>query len=127
MRRVNANTLAEFTKQQVPLRRDKCAKKKAIKLIEPPEASLEPIEALTSSPVELALQSSPLVAKEPPLVINSLPVRALKNLTIIPLLFDPIVEGVFAHYILIFITPIINSNYKINNTFNRSLNINNVF
>jgi hypothetical protein len=127
VQRVNANTLAEFTKQQVPLRRDKRARKKATKPIEPLKASLELIEALTSSLVESALRSSPLVVQEPPVIINSLLVRALKNITITLLLFNLIIESKLVYYILIFIILIINSNYKINNTFNYNININNVF
>jgi hypothetical protein len=60
-------------------------------------------------------------------VINSSLVQASKNIAVTPLSFDLIVEGAFVHHISIFITLIIDGNRKINDTFNRSLNINDMF
>jgi hypothetical protein len=121
------NTLTEFTKQQAPLWKDKRAKKKVTKPIEPLEASLELIEALTSSFIELTLLSSPLIVQNPLVIINNSLVQVSKNITITPLLFDLIIESVFVYYVSIFITLIINNNRKINDTFNYNLNINDMF
>jgi hypothetical protein len=60
-------------------------------------------------------------------MINSSLVQTLKNKIITPLLFDLIIEGILLYYVLVFITLIINNNRKINNTFNRNININDMF
>jgi hypothetical protein len=60
-------------------------------------------------------------------MINSLFVRVSKITIITPLLFDLIIEGILLHYISIFITLIIDSNCKNNDTFNHIININNMF
>jgi hypothetical protein len=77
--------------------------------------------------VDLVLPSSPPVLQKSPLVINSSPVRASKNKPEIPLLFDLIIEDLLPHYISVFITPIINGTRKVNNTYNRTVNINDMF
>jgi hypothetical protein len=98
-----------------------------MKLIEPLKASLELVEALTSSLIESALLSSLLIVQNPLVMINNLLVQALKNIVVTPLSFDLIIESVFVYHVLIFITFIINNNHKINDTFNHNLNINDMF
>jgi hypothetical protein len=127
VRRANANTLAEFSKQQSPLRVDTRPKKKLTKPINPPEASPEPVEVITPLPVDLALPSSPPVLQKSPVEISSSPVQASKNKTETPLPFDPIVEGLLPHYVSVFITPVIDGTRKVNDTYNRTININDVF
>ena len=61
VRRANANTLAEISKQQSLLQVDTRPKQKPTKPIDPPEASPEPVEVITPLPVDLALPSSPPV------------------------------------------------------------------
>ncbi|PMD12915.1 hypothetical protein NA56DRAFT_712575 [Hyaloscypha hepaticicola] len=58
VRRANINTLAEFSKQQSPLRVDTRSRKKPTKPIDPLEASPEPVNVITPLPVNLALPSS---------------------------------------------------------------------
>jgi hypothetical protein len=97
VRRANTNTLTEFSKQQSLLRVDTRPKKKPTKLIDPLEASLKLIDVISPLPVDLALPSSPLVIRKSLIKINSLLVRALKNKTEIPLLFDPTIEQLLLH------------------------------
>ena len=59
VQRANANTLAEFSKQQSPLRVDTRLKKKPTKPIDPPKASQELVEVINPLLVNLALPSSP--------------------------------------------------------------------
>jgi hypothetical protein len=92
VRRVNTNTLAEFSKHQSLLRVDTRSKKKSTKSIDPPEASPESIDIIIPLPVDLALPSSPPVLRISPVEITSLLVRVLKNKTEIFLLFNPIVK-----------------------------------
>jgi hypothetical protein len=40
---------------------------------------------------------------------------------------DPTVEGTLAHYVSVFITPVVDGNRMINDTYNRNVNINDVF
>jgi hypothetical protein len=127
VRRANTNTLAEFSKQQSPLRVDTRPKKKPTKLIDPLEASPEPVDVISPLPVDLALPSSPPVIRKSPVEINSSPVRAPKNKTKTPLPFDPTVEQLLPHWVSVFITPVIDGTRKVNDTYNRTVNINNVF
>jgi hypothetical protein len=127
VRRANTNTLAEFSKQQSPLRVDTRPKKKPTKLIDPLEASPEPVDVISPLPVDLALPSSPPVVRKSPVEINSSPVRAPKNKTETPLPFDPTVEQLLPHWVSVFITPVIDGTRKVNDTYNRTVNINDVF
>jgi hypothetical protein len=92
VRRANTNTLAEFSKQQSPLRVDTRSKKKSTKLIDPLKASPKPIDVISPLLVDLALLSSLPVIRKSPIKINSLLVRAPKNKIKIPLSFDLTIE-----------------------------------
>jgi hypothetical protein len=102
-------------------------KKKPTKLIDPLEASPEPVDVISPLPVDLALPSSPPVVRKSPVKINSSLVRAPKNKTETPLSFDPTVKQLLLHWVSVFITPVIDGTRKINDTYNRTININDVF
>jgi hypothetical protein len=92
VRRANTNTLAEFSKQQSPLRVDTRLKKKPTKLIDPLEASPKPVDVISPLPIDLALPSSPPIVRKSLVEINSSLVRAPKNKTETPLPFDLTIE-----------------------------------
>jgi hypothetical protein len=98
-----------------------------MKPIEPLEASLELVEVIIPPLIELTLLSSPLMLQKSLVMINSSLVQGSKIITVTPLLFDLIIEGILLYYVLIFITLIIDSNRKNNDTFNRTININDMF
>jgi hypothetical protein len=127
VRRANTNTLAEFSKQQSLLRVDTRFKKKPTKLIDPLEASPEPVDVISPLPVDLALLSSLPVVRKSLVKINSLPVRAPKNKIKTPLLFDLIMEQLLLYWVSVFITFVIDGTRKVNDTYNRTVNINDVF
>jgi hypothetical protein len=102
-------------------------KKNPTKPIDPPEAIPEPVEVIIALPVDLALPLSPPVLRKSLVEINSSPVRVSKNKTETPLLFDPIVEGLLPYYISVFITPVIDGTRKVNDIYNCTVNINDVF
>jgi hypothetical protein len=92
VRHANTNILAEFSKQQSPLRVDTRPKKKPTKLIDLLKASPKPIDVITPLLVDLALPSSSLILRISFIEITSLPIRVPKNKTEIPLLFDLTIE-----------------------------------
>jgi hypothetical protein len=73
VRHANANTLAEFSKQQSPFRVDTRLKKKLTKPIDPLEASLELVKVITPLLVDLELPLSfPMLQKSLVKINNSL-------------------------------------------------------
>jgi hypothetical protein len=122
----NTHTLAEFSKEQRPIRpalpRKRSSRKGSTSIASMPSRETTQARSIEiSSTLALTFRSSSPV-------LDSSPVRPRKKATPIgpPSPFDPTVRGKDPHHVQIYITPVIDRVRKDKNSFLRHININDI-
>ena len=124
-RRLNRNTLTEFTKSQSLLIAKRSRIRKKVKTPKRIRALTKLIKA------SIKILATPLPSINPPAKVTSLSARVTpsqarkkSNTTPSTTPFDPTIEGESAHYVTLIITPVIDSSRKIDAVICQNYNIN---